>query len=117
MERREHPRYQVCLEIEIREKNSTFSSRGSTTDVSLGGCYVATIFPFAVGGSVDFTMWMADEPIRGRGVIQTCHPGVGMGIKFNDLSQEVKQRLDQFLRASSPIPTQSILRPDGFLNR
>ncbi len=104
MDRRDHPRYLVCLEIELRGAGESFSSRGTTTDASLGGCYITTIFPLATGSLVDFTLWLGDEPIRGRATIQTCHPGVGMGIEFNDLSEGAKQTLDQYLRTSTSLP-------------
>lgn len=105
MDRREHARYMVCLEIELRESTRCFSSRGTTTDASLGGCYIATIFPLSVGTEVQYTLWLDEKPIRGRALVQTCHPGVGMGIRFDELSDEATILLDQRLRASSTVPT------------
>jgi hypothetical protein len=104
MDRREHQRYMVCLEIEIREATSCFSSRGTTTDASLGGCYIATIFPLAPGSVVTYRLWVGDQPIQGSATVQTCHPGVGMGLKFNDLSPEGSYILDQYLRNSTSLP-------------
>jgi hypothetical protein len=100
VERREHPRYFASLEIEIKEAGSTFPTKGATTDVSLGGCYVATIFPLAVGSQSQFTMRVAGENIKGRGSVQTCHPGVGMGISFIDLTDQDKIRLDGYFRST-----------------
>jgi PilZ domain len=99
VERREHKRYYASLEIEIKEVGSSFPTRGTTTDVSLSGCYVATIFPMAVGARINFTMRVDGEKIKGRGSVQTCHPGVGMGISFTDLTNQDKLRLDGYLRA------------------
>ncbi|MBZ5667452.1 MAG: PilZ domain-containing protein [Acidobacteriia bacterium] len=100
MERREYARYFASFEIEIKELSSNFPARGATTDVSLGGCYVATIFPLAVGSQVRFTMQVAGENVKGRGTVQTCHPGVGMGIHFIDLPDRDKRWLEKYLRAS-----------------
>lgn len=102
MERRKHQRYQVNLEIEMREPDSQFACRGNTTDVSLGGCYVATIFPLAVGAQIEFTLWVAGEAIHGHGSVQTCHPGVGMGIHFSEFTAEAQTKLDQYLHATTP---------------
>ena len=113
MERRRCPRYSVCVEIEIREASSAFPCRGSTTDVSLSGCYVATIFPLAIGIEIDFTMWIGDDNIKGRGSVQTCHPSVGMGIKFIDLADEAMRRLDAYLRASVSASTEET--PQSYL--
>lgn len=110
MERRICSRYSVCVEIEIREMASGAPSRGNTTDVSLSGCYVATIFPLPIGATIDFTMWLTDGNVKGHGSVQTCHPGVGMGIKFIDLTEEAIRRLDEYLRASVSAPPEETLR-------
>ena len=108
VERRENTRYFVGLEIEIKEVGGRFPLRGTTTDVSLGGCYLATIFPLAVGSQIHFSMWVADDNVKGCGSVQTCHPGVGMGIRFIDLTGEGRLLLDGFLQASVPDSSESI---------
>jgi hypothetical protein len=109
VERREYTRYFADLEIEIKELASSFPLRGATTDVSLGGCYVATIFPLAVGSEIDFTMRVADGYVKGRGSVQACHPGVGMGIQFIELTGEDRLLLDEYLRTLEPASSESIL--------
>ena len=104
MERRMCPRYPVSVGIEITDVDSRTFSRGNTTDVSLSGCYVATIFPLPVGATVDLKLWIYDSSIKGRGSVQTCHPGVGMGIKFTDLPREAIGRLDDYLHAAVLVP-------------
>jgi hypothetical protein len=108
VERRECSRYFVGLEIEIKEMGNSFPIRGATTDVSVGGCYVATIFPLALGSQVRFSMRLADENIKGLGSVQACHPGVGMGIQFMELTSEDNLLLDQYLRALLPRSSENI---------
>jgi hypothetical protein len=103
MERRNCTRYPVAVEIEVTEMASRTPSRGSTTDVSLSGCYVATIFPLPTGATVDVKMWLDDSNINGHGSVQTCHPGVGMGIKFTNLPREAMRRLDSYLHGASSV--------------
>jgi PilZ domain len=110
LERRQYSRYFVSVEIEIKEVGGSFPVRGATTDVSLGGCYVAIIFPFAVGSQIDFTLFVADESVKGRGVVQTCHPGVGMGIRFIDLTVQDKLLLERYFSSLSVDPKESALR-------
>jgi PilZ domain len=110
MERRKCRRYSVCVEIEILETGGRAPSRGNTTDVSLGGCYVATIFPLPIGAAIEFTMWIGDDKIRGRGSVQTSHRGVGMGIKFTDLAREAIGRLDAYLHAAFSAPAEEALQ-------
>ena len=100
MERRKSQRYSVRAEIEIRELGSRAPSRGNTTDLSLSGCYVATIFPLPMGSTLDFTLWIGNASIKGRGFVTTCHPGVGMGINFSSLSNEEACRLKSYVHAS-----------------
>ena len=110
MERREYSQFFVGLEIEIKEVGNSFHLRSATTDVSLGGCYVGTIYPLAVGSQIHFTMRVADENVTGLGSVQTCHPGVGMGIQFIDLPREDRLRLDEYLRASEPASPESAVQ-------
>lgn len=100
MERRNCPRYPVSVGIEVTEIDSQTFFRGNTTDVSLSGCYVATIFPLPIGTMVDLKMRIKDSSIEGHGSVKTCHPGVGMGIKFIDFTREAIGRLDDFLHAA-----------------
>ena len=103
MERRNCQRYPVSVEIEVTEIASRTPTRGNTTDVSLSGCYVATIFPLPTGAKVDLKMWIDDCNIKGYGSVQTCHPGVGMGIKFTNLPREAMRRLDNYLHGAGSV--------------
>jgi PilZ domain len=107
MERRENSRYFVNLEIEIKEDGGTFPLMAGTADVSLGGCYVATIFPLVEGAQIHFSLRVADNSIKGCGLVQTCHPSLGMGIRFTDLVGRDKLFLEEYLRASPVISSES----------
>ena len=111
MDRRNFQRYPVSVEIEVTEKDSRTPSRGNTTDVSLSGCYVATIFPLPTGATVDLKMWIEDCNIKGHGLVQTCHPGVGMGIKFTSLQSDAKRRLGDYLHGASALAVEGTLQP------
>jgi len=100
MERRICKRYPVSVGIEVTETEHHAFFRGSTTDVSLSGCYVATIFPLPIGTAVDVKMRINDGNIVGHGLVQTCHPGVGMGIHFTAMTREAIGRLDSYLHAA-----------------
>ena len=111
MERRNCPRYPLSVEIEVREMAGQIPSRGHTTDVSLSGCYVATIFPLPIGTVVDLEMWMDDCKIKGCGSVQTCHPGVGMGIRFTNLTRDTMRRLDNYLHSANSVSPEEMLQP------
>jgi hypothetical protein len=111
VERRECRRYPVSVEIEVTEMGSRIPSRGQTTDVSLSGCYVATMFPLSIGTVVDLKMWVSDGNIEGHGSVRTCHKGVGMGIEFTNLTRDAIDRLDDYLHAASSVSHEETLQP------
>lgn len=110
MERRIYPRYFVGLEIQVQEEDRGFPLRGVTTDVSLGGCYVATIFPLAVGAKIHFTLRVAGGNVQGHGSVHTSHSGVGMGIRFAELTGKDRLLLDEYLRALVPTSFEEALQ-------
>jgi len=87
-DRRRYPRFKCRLPVEIRPESSNFPIQGETMDVSLGGCYVATVFPLPVGTRVDFRCWVNDRPVACKAVICTSDPGVGNGIQFIALDDQ-----------------------------
>jgi hypothetical protein len=86
-DRRNYPRLKCRLPAEIRTPQSRFPLGVETTDVSLGGCYVATMFPLATGTAVDFRCWIGSTPIACKAVVRTSDPNVGNGIQFLDLDE------------------------------
>ena len=113
-DRRRHPRHGCQLPVEIRLVTSSFPIQGETTDVSLGGCYIATMFPLPVGTNVDFRIWVGSTRIACKAAIKTSDPGVGNGIEFLDLDELSRSILFQYLNslqtADSPVnaPTGAI---------
>ena len=96
-DRRRFPRLKCQLPTEIRPVHSSFPIQGETTDVSLCGCYVATMFPLCVGTEVDFRCWVAETPIACKAIVRTSDPGVGNGIEFLDLDELSKTVLSNHL--------------------
>jgi hypothetical protein len=56
-------------------------------------------------------MWLDDSNINGHGSVQTCHPGVGMGIKFTNLPREAMRRLDSYLHGASSVSSGETAQP------
>jgi len=96
-ERRAHRRVKCALPAEIRPVGAGFPIQGETTDVSMGGCYVATMFPLASGTTIEFRAWVDGACIRCKGVIRTSDPGVGNGVQFLDLDAAAVAVLDAHL--------------------
>lgn len=64
-------------------------------DVSMGGCYLETWSPLPVGA--DFRLEL--EGILISAAVSTCHPNVGMGVRFTEVT--APQRLEALIERLS----------------
>ena len=106
-DKRHYKRYQCKLPIELRTSNSAFPSKTDTTDVSLGGCYVASIYTQPVGTEIEIKLWVGDVAVQTIAVVETADPGVGNGLRFGKLDEKARAALEQYLAhfgATTPPP-------------
>lgn len=96
-ERRRHPRCKVAAQLELHPPGAAVPIRTATSEMSIGGCYVETMFTFAVGTTLAMTLWLDGEKVATTGRVATCFPQVGNGIEFADLGDENRKRLERFL--------------------
>ena len=96
-DKRRHPRYQVAVQVELYPEGVTTPMRTATSEISLGGCYVETMFTFPVGSILSMTLWLGDVKVSTLAKVATCFPQVGNGIEFTGLSAEDGETLRQFL--------------------
>ena len=80
-ERREYQRVKLKVPIEIYTENSTSPLRGATSDLSLTGCYIETIFPFPVGTQLEIKLQL-EGTLLILGTVVTSDPQVGNGVHF-----------------------------------
>ena len=73
--------------------------RGDTADLSLGGCYIETIFPFPIGTNLNLQLAIETTVLIAAAVV-TCDPQVGNGIKFIRMLPEDREALKAFLEAA-----------------
>ena len=96
-ERRRHPRCKAAIPVELHLAGSPTSSRTNTDEISLGGCYLETMFTLAVGTQLAMTLWLGGAPMKVSCVVATCCPQVGNGMEFVDVSEEDRQKLAKFM--------------------
>ncbi len=96
--KRKFDRHKVSFPIDIglHDKGRTHLSTTST-DIGGRGCYVETRSPLPRGTKVDVGFSLGAEEIKTQGMVRTCDPGVGMGIEFADLDNQVQDQLQQFI--------------------
>jgi hypothetical protein len=84
--RRVHRRVSCTGSIEITPESGSTTIQALLSDISASGCYAELGNPLPVNARVKFTMHMRQRELRGQGIVRQCHPGVGMGISFTDMS-------------------------------
>jgi DNA-binding response OmpR family regulator len=86
------------------------------TDLSLGGCYLATNSPFPRRTRVILKIKTADLEIRAGGIVLVAHPEFGMGVEFLQSTTEQRAqvlRMITTLRANGDKSPQLQVEPDG----
>jgi len=95
-ERRGSARLKVRVPVEIYTEGSTAPLRGATSDLSLSGCYIESIFPFPVGTQLELKLQLEGTLLVAATVV-TSDPQVGNGIHFSRMLPEDIEELRAFL--------------------
>jgi hypothetical protein len=101
-ERRRYPRVKMTVPVEMCVDGSDAPIRTVTSDLSLGGCYIENLFPFAKGIAVELRLQLADTLLI-AGIVATCDPQVGNGIMFTRMLSEDFEQLHAFLEAAKEL--------------
>jgi hypothetical protein len=105
-EHRKFVRHRIKFPLEMSDpRRETAPMRTSATDISGHGCYVESRIPLPFGTALELTFWIESEKVTTEAVVRASDPGVGMGIEFVGLADEVQQRLQQLLDKQSDEPT------------
>ena len=95
-ERRGSARLKVQVPVEIYTEGSAAPLRGATSDLSLSGCYIESIFPFPVGTQLELKLQLEGTLLVAATVV-TSDPQVGNGIHFTRMLPEDFEELRTFL--------------------
>jgi c-di-GMP-binding flagellar brake protein YcgR len=98
-ERREASRLKLRVPVEIYTESSNSPIRGATSDLSLGGCYIESIFPFPVGTELELKLQL-EGTLLVLATVVTCDPQVGNGIHFGKMLPEDIEELQAFIAAA-----------------
>ena len=95
-EKRHHERVPAMLEVVWEGASGLNHARLS--DLSLGGCYLDTIGEATVGETINFKVRIpAGHWLPLRGEIIYCQRGVGLGVRFPDLTEGYRKLLSQLI--------------------
>lgn len=72
------------------------------SELSVGGCYVDTRTQFSEGSPITITAMFPGADLVLTGRVLYVQPGYGFGVGFDQLSDDTRKQLEEFLeRASS----------------
>ena len=66
--------------------------------LGLGGLFIRTPEPAAVGETIKLFFELPGGEVRARAVVRHSEPGKGMGVAFTAMGQEARARLYQLLK-------------------
>ena len=95
-ERRKHNRSRLIVDVHFDGQDST--GVASSKDISLGGLYMNTQADVPRGGKLIIRIPVADKDIVCTAEVVYKNPGLGLGVRFLDLSDEARALLEQELR-------------------
>lgn len=98
-ERRHHPRTKSKVPVEVRTEDNNSPIRGATSDLSLSGCYIETMFAFPVGTKLELKLQL-EGTLLVLATVVTSDPQVGNGIQFHQMLPEDVEELRKFLEAA-----------------
>src|SRR5581483_6905175 len=100
--RRKFYRHKISFPLELRDERVNTPLRVNATDISGNGCYVETVMPLATGTALRIDFWIGEEHVSPSGIVRTRDPGVGMGIEFTGMTDDMKKRFQAHLDKLDP---------------
>jgi hypothetical protein len=97
VERRAAPRYPCRGSISIRQPEGAGSVSAAVTDISLSGCYIELMQTYPVGTRLSSLLNVESILIRFTAEVRTSHPGVGMGMKFEEMSETDRAAVERLI--------------------
>jgi hypothetical protein len=98
-DRSKYERIKLSVPVVIHTDAGGSPIRGATADLSLGGCYIETIFPLPNGTNLDLQLSIGNTVLIAAAVV-ACDPQVGNGIRFISMLPEDRETLEAFLKAA-----------------
>lgn len=96
-ERRSNPRYHFTATAEILDLGSRAQCSARTSDISLGGCFVDTTSPFAVGTVTKVRLTKERESLIAAAVVASSMTGMGMGLRFTNVEAQQSRVLEKWI--------------------
>ena len=96
-ERRHFDRSRLIVDVHFDGADST--GIASTTDISVGGLYMSTQAEIPVGATLALRLPLGSEHIVVKAEVVYSNPGHGVGVQFNELSEQARALMERELPA------------------
>jgi hypothetical protein len=100
VERRKNPRYRCQNSVEVHVQGASFW--GTVADLSLGGCYIEMPIPLQPGTKLRVGIWFGQTKSWADAQVAHRTPGLGIGLKFVQISEEDRNQIRRFLESLAP---------------
>lgn len=102
-DRRRHPRIKCFVAVELRVDEGPNPIWGNLSNTSAGGCLIETATPVHSGAKVEVGLWVPNGKIWVKGfalsgVVTRSAPANKIRVRFENMSQEERGNLRQFLK-------------------
>ena len=115
--RRTQSRHACRLGADVYRTGVPVPNRCSLTDISSGGCYVEMPTPFPAGTHVEILVRAQDMKLRVQGVVQSVHPGFGMGVQLVLKTTENHDHVQSLIRLLAESDQGSEVGPNDLWSR
>ncbi len=85
-ERRKSDRKKLIIDVKFEGGDAT--GIANTRDIGVGGLYMTTSAPLAMGTPIFMKMSVGEREISFSGIVAYTDPGQGVGVRFQDISKE-----------------------------
>jgi PilZ domain len=94
-------RFSISAAAEIAQESTPSASVAvRATEISLHGCYLETLAPFAELTPVFVKIFYENEYFEAKGTVVYVKPAVGMGLEFRDLKPHCRVVLQKWILAA-----------------
>ncbi len=102
-DRRRHPRIKCFVAVELRVDEGPNPIWGNLSNTSAGGCLIETATPVPSGAKVEVGLWVPNGKIWVKGfalsgIVTRSAPANKIRVRFENMSQEERGNLRQFLK-------------------
>jgi len=99
-DRRYAIRHPFAADAECLDLEAGTAANGITSDLSMGGCFVCTGKPLALGSRVRLKLTRRNEVLEALAVVRIVKARIGMGIEFLDVQEKHHAVLQRWLEES-----------------